>query len=268
MVASRLCAIYDPASGTLTAARAGHAALVLISPDDALAEVDLPDGPALGTSETAPFAAASMPVPDGTVLALTTPALYAALGAQGLLAHLAGAERSLREQCDHILLASGDTGQAGAAVMLLARAAGLDRDDAADLVLDTDERAPAQARALVRTQLGRWGLPEEAVYTTELVVSELVTNVVRYGDPPCRLRLIHADRLSVEVSDGEASSPHLRHARTTDEGGRGLYIVSQLADRWGVRYAAAGRRCGSNNRSVTVSTCPDRGSGVASGRAA
>ncbi|MFD0345049.1 ATP-binding protein [Kitasatospora aburaviensis] len=79
------------------------------------------------------------------------------------------------------------------------------------------------------------------MYATELVVSELVTNVVRYGDPPCRLRLIHADRLSVEVSDGEASSPHLRHARTTDEGGRGLYIVSQLADRWGVRFAATGK---------------------------
>ncbi|MFD9124731.1 SpoIIE family protein phosphatase [Kitasatospora sp. NPDC059571] len=240
LVASCLCAIYDPASGTLTAARAGRPGLVLVPPDGVLTEVDLPDGPVLGTSETAPFAAASMPVPDGTVLALTTPALYAALGAQDL-AQLSGADRSLPEQCDHVLVASGEARQAGAVVLLLARAAGLDRDDAVEWALDPDERAPAHARSLVRAQLEHWELPEETVYTIELVVSELVTNVVRYGDPPCRVRLIRADRLSVEVSDGEASSPHLRHARTTDEGGRGLYIVSQLAERWGVRFAANGK---------------------------
>ncbi|MGW4892297.1 SpoIIE family protein phosphatase [Kitasatospora sp. NPDC004240] len=241
LTASCLCAVYDPASGTLTAARAGGPGLVLVSPDGALAHVDLPDGPTLGTSETAPFAATRMSVPDGTVLALTTPALYADLGAQGLHAHLAPTDRSLRERCDQLLLSSGHAGQAGAVILLLGRTAGLDRDATVDWVLDADERAPAQARSLVREQLGRWGLPDEAVYAAELVVSELVTNVVRYGDPPCRLRLIHADRLSVEVSDGEASSPHLRHARTTDEGGRGLYIVSQLADRWGVRFASTGK---------------------------
>ncbi|MFC5887375.1 SpoIIE family protein phosphatase [Kitasatospora aburaviensis] len=241
LTANCLCAVYDPASGTLTAARAGNPGLVLVSPDGALADVDLPDGPTLGTSETAPFAATRMSVPDGTVLALTTPALYAALGAQGLHARLVPTGRPLRAHCDRLLLSSGDAGQAGAVILLLGRAAGLDRDAAVDWVLDADERAPARARSLVRAQLGHWGLPEETVYATELVVSELVTNVVRYGDPPCRLRLIHADRLSVEVSDGEASSPHLRHARTTDEGGRGLYIVSQLADRWGVRFAATGK---------------------------
>ncbi|WP_052438634.1 SpoIIE family protein phosphatase [Streptacidiphilus jiangxiensis] len=242
LTANCLYAVYDPVSGTLTAARAGHPGLVLVSRDGTLAEVDLPDGPTLGTSETAPFAATRMPVPDGTVLALTTPALFASLGPQALHAHLVAAGgRPLREQCDQTLHASADARHAGAVMLLLGRAIGLDLDASADWNLEPDERAPAQARSLVRTQLGRWGLSEEAVYATELVVSELVTNVVRYGEPPCRLRLIHADRLSVEVSDGEASSPHLRHARTTDEGGRGLYIVSQLADRWGVRFAAQGK---------------------------
>ncbi|MFI8460679.1 SpoIIE family protein phosphatase [Kitasatospora sp. NPDC085464] len=241
LTASCLCAVYDPASGSLTAARAGNPGLVLVSPDGALTEADLPEGPTLGTSETAPFAASRMSVPDGTVLALTTPALYAALGARGLHARLVPGGRPLRDQCDELLLASGDAGQAGAVALLLGRAAGLARDAAVEWVLDADEQAPARARSLVRAQLGRWGLPEEAVYAAELVVSELVTNVVRYGDPPCRLRLIHADSLSVEVSDGADTSPHLRHARTTDECGRGLYIVSQLADRWGVRFATTGK---------------------------
>jgi PAS domain S-box-containing protein len=241
LTASCLCAVYDPVAGALVAARAGGAGLVLVAPDGSLAEVDLPDGPVLGTSETAPFAGTRMPVPDGTVLALTTPALFLALGAQGLHAQLASVGSSLRERCDQALLASEPAGEAGAVILLLGQVTGLAGDDAVDWVLGADERAPAQARSLVRLQLGHWGLPQEAVDTTELLVSELVTNVVRYGKPPCRLGLIRADRLSVQVSDGDASSPHLRHARTTDEGGRGLYIVSQLADRWGVRFTDRGK---------------------------
>ncbi|WP_160311241.1 SpoIIE family protein phosphatase [Streptacidiphilus anmyonensis] len=242
LTASCLCAIYDPVSRTLTAARAGNPGLVFVSPDGALVDMDLPDGPQLGTSETAPFAATRMPVPDGTVLALTTPALFAALGAQGLHAHLVPADGGpLRERCDQVLLASEAAGQSGAVILLLSQATGLVQDAAVDWILDVGERTPAQARSLVRVQLGHWGLPAEVSYTTELLVSELVTNVVRYGVPPCRLRLIRSDRLSVEVSDGAASSPHLRHARNSDEGGRGLYIVSRIADRWGVRSTTRGK---------------------------
>ncbi|MBF9069101.1 SpoIIE family protein phosphatase [Streptacidiphilus fuscans] len=246
LTASCLCAVYDPVAGTLTVARAGHPGLVLIPPDGSLTDVDLPDvglpdGPRLGTSETAPFAAARMPVPDGTVVALATPQLFTALGTQGLRDRLVPVGRLLREQCDQALLAAEVAGEAGAVVLLLGRATGLAGDGAVDWVLDADERTPALARRLVRAQLGRWGLPEEVSHTTELLVSELVTNVVRYGRPPCRLGLIHADDLTLEVSDGAASSPHLRHARTTDEGGRGLYIVSQFADRWGVRFTPTGK---------------------------
>lgn len=56
-----------------------------------------------------------------------------------------------------------------------------------------------------------------------------------------RLRLIRQDVLICEVSDNSNTSPRLRHARTTDEGGRGLFLVARMARRWGTRYTAAGK---------------------------
>lgn len=63
------------------------------------------------------------------------------------------------------------------------------------------------------------------VFTAELVAGEPVTNATRYGDHPIRLRLIHDDTtLICEVSDTSHTAPHLRRARTYDEGGRGLLL--------------------------------------------
>jgi anti-sigma regulatory factor (Ser/Thr protein kinase) len=79
-------------------------------------------------------------------------------------------------------------------------------------------------------------------FTTELIVSELVTNAIRYGTEPIRLRLLlDHDTLICEVSDGSSTSPHLRRAKITDEGGRGLFLVAQYAERWGTRYTARGK---------------------------
>jgi anti-sigma regulatory factor (Ser/Thr protein kinase) len=75
-----------------------------------------------------------------------------------------------------------------------------------------------------------------------LVTSELVTNAIRYGARPIRLRLIHdATTLICEVSDTNHTAPHLRRAKTWDEGGRGLLLVAQLTQRWGSRHTADGK---------------------------
>ncbi|GCB52828.1 serine phosphatase rsbU [Streptomyces sp. NL15-2K] len=89
-------------------------------------------------------------------------------------------------------------------------------------------------------RLATWGL-EEAAFTTELVVSELVTNAIRYATGPIRLRLIKDDPLICEVSDGSSTSPHLRLAQLNDGGGRGLFLVAELTDRWGTRYTSTGK---------------------------
>lgn len=78
-------------------------------------------------------------------------------------------------------------------------------------------------------------------FTTELVVSELVTNAIRYGGPPVRLRLIRDTTLVCEVSDTDSTAPYLRRARAFDEGGRGLFIVAHLTLRWGSRQNGDGK---------------------------
>ncbi|WP_267133507.1 ATP-binding protein [Streptomyces sp. RB17] len=74
-----------------------------------------------------------------------------------------------------------------------------------------------------------------------MIVSELVTNAVRYGSPPLRLQLVKDRTLTCKVYDSNPVAPRLHHAQTVDEGGRGLFIVAQLAQNWGVRYRPDGK---------------------------
>lgn len=102
----------------------------------------------------------------------------------------------------------------------------------------------ASAVAVVRKEATEWladqGLDEEG-FVTELILSELVTNAIRYGSEPITVRLLYDRALICEVSDCSSTSPHLRYAEATDEGGRGLFLVAQFAERWGTRYTARGK---------------------------
>jgi hypothetical protein len=89
-------------------------------------------------------------------------------------------------------------------------------------------------------RLDEWGLAELG-FGMELVLSELVTNAIRYGCEPIHVRLICDRTLICEVSDGTSTSPHLRYAATTEEGGRGLFLVSQMTEHWGTRYSPDGK---------------------------
>jgi anti-sigma regulatory factor (Ser/Thr protein kinase) len=97
--------------------------------------------------------------------------------------------------------------------------------------------APAEARRATREVLGRWELPA-LVDRVVLVVSELVTNSVRYGRPPLRLDLRRLrGRVRVDVHDAVAQEPPLGAPGVIDldrESGRGLLIVSAVADEVGV----------------------------------
>jgi two-component sensor histidine kinase len=103
-----------------------------------------------------------------------------------------------------------------------------------------DPAAVGDVRARATGQVEAWGFGDLAM-TTELIVSELVTNAIRYAEPPIRLRLLRDSRLTLEVADASSTAPRLRHARSMDEGGRGLFLVAQLAHRWGARYTAGGK---------------------------
>lgn len=159
-----------------------------------------------------------------------------------LCAALATPSGSLDETCDRILhglLPPG--GAADDVALLLARTRGLPASQVATWDIPADPALVAPIRKQVLAQLDTWGLGAVS-FTTELVVSELVTNAIRYGSHPIRLRLIHdAATLICEVSDTSHTAPHLRRAKTWDEGGRGLLLVAQLTQRWGSRHTADGK---------------------------
>ncbi|CAL9661251.1 hypothetical protein SUDANB176_07010 [Streptomyces sp. enrichment culture] len=245
--ATCLYAVYDPVSRRCTLAQAGHLPPVLIPPGGPARQLELPSGPPLGTGGL-PFESAEWELPENTVLAFYTDGLVVAPGrdpevGQALLREaLSSASGSLDETCDrvlHTLLSPGGTPDDVA--LLLARTHGLPSSQVATWDIPADPALVAPIRKQVLDQLADWALTE-ASFTAELVVSELVTNAIRYGAPPIRLRLIHdATTLICEVSDTNHTAPHLRRAKTWDEGGRGLLLVAQLTQRWGSRHTADGK---------------------------
>ncbi|MCG7205743.1 ATP-binding SpoIIE family protein phosphatase [Streptomyces arenae] len=263
IVASCLYAVYDPVAGRCCLARAGHVLPTVLDRDGIAALLDLPAGPPLGLGGL-PFEAVEAELPEGSLLALYTDGLIAAHGHdvdEGLASlrdALARPAGSLEDTCDTVLDALLPTDRPRDDVaLLLARTHTLGDGQVAVWDLDPDPAAVGPARADVARQLTAWGL-EELGFAAGLVVSELVTNAVRYGRPPIRLRLIrtgpragprrpdargHADArgLLCEVSDAGGATPHLRRARTYDEGGRGLLLVARLAARWGTRHARQGK---------------------------
>ncbi|WP_406269815.1 SpoIIE family protein phosphatase [Actinacidiphila glaucinigra] len=244
LTAACLYAVYDPLTRTCTMARAGHLAPVIVRPDGSARIVEIPDGPRLGAAGCAPFAAAELDIPEGSVLAFTSSpvlSLHLAGGSTPLGGAPPGRGRPLQELCDEIMYALPAGVDRGVPMLLLARTRPFPPDRVAAWPLGDDTTAVATARAFVRDRLAVWGADEDTAFNTELIVSELVTNAIRYGSPPMRLRLINDRMLTCEVRDTSPASPHLLHARTVDEGGRGLFIIAQLADMWGTRYAEDGK---------------------------
>ncbi|MGW4519126.1 SpoIIE family protein phosphatase [Streptomyces sp. NPDC004393] len=243
LTASCVYAVYDPFARTCTIALADHPPPVIAHPDGRTEVLDLPSGPPLGSVEGPSFAATTVSVADGSVLAFYTASLlHASPSPEALQRLLAHPDRPLQDLCDDVLyrLRDDDT-RHGDVILLLARTHAFPADQIAAWQLDDRPEAVATARAHAQYQLTLWGVDEETAYTTEMIVSELVTNAVRYGTPPLRLRLIKDRTLTCEVHDGNPLAPRLRHAKTIDEGGRGLFIIAQLAQNWGVRYSPDGK---------------------------
>ncbi|MGW0833179.1 SpoIIE family protein phosphatase [Streptomyces prunicolor] len=245
--ATCLYAVYDPVSRRCTLARAGHPPPVMIRPGGPPEPVDLPAGPPLGLGGL-PFESAEFELPEGTVLALYTDGLIENrdrdldVSQRLLFDALYAPSDSLDETCDRILHAVLPPGGAADDVaLLLARTQGLPAEQVSTWDIPADPALVAPIRKQVVEQLDSWNM-SEAGFTAELVVSELVTNAIRYGAHPIRLRLIHdATTLICEVSDTNHTAPHLRRAKTWDEGGRGLLLVAQLTQRWGSRHTADGK---------------------------
>ncbi|AWK11757.1 protein phosphatase [Streptomyces spongiicola] len=243
--ATCLYAVYDPVSRICSVARAGHPPPALVTPEGRVSLPDLPAGPPLGLGGL-PFESEELELPENSVLALYTNGLVEGdahdieAGLDRLSEALGGPVRPLEDMARSVVDTLLPARPADDVALLLARTRTLAPEQVATWVLPAEPTAPARARALTAGKLTEWGL-EEMAFTTELVVSELVTNAYRYAGGPVTLRLIRLHRLICEVSDPSSTSPHLRRARSTDEGGRGLLLVAQLTSRWGTRHAREGK---------------------------
>ncbi|MER5943589.1 SpoIIE family protein phosphatase [Streptomyces sp. NPDC001928] len=243
--ATCLYAVYDPVTRRCTMARAGHPPPVVVTPDGQVSFPEPPPGPPLGLGGMG-FEASEIELAENSLFGLYTDGLVEAAGRdmERGMARLGDILR--RRDLDLDMLCSSavrqlvPVPQPDDIALLLTRTHSLGTEHVVSWEVPVDPAAVADIRSRATRQVHAWGYGELAM-TTELIVSELVTNAIRYAEPPIRLRLLRDSRLTCEVADASSTAPRLRHARSMDEGGRGLFLVAQLAHRWGARYTADGK---------------------------
>ena len=252
-MATCLYAVYDPVAHRITVANAGHPPPVLLHLGGRAEVLRVPAGAPIGVGGV-DFEAVELDAPAGATLLLYTDGLVESrlrdvwTGIEQLreklasTAQLTGVDHPppLEALCDEVLDMLGPGDRDDDIALLAARFDGIAPSDVAYWFLEPEDSAPGRARRLARRALSRWGL-EEMTDSVELLVSEVVTNAVRYASRPITLRLLRTDVLRCEVGDDVPQLPRLRQARATDEGGRGLYLVNRLARRWGATRLSTGK---------------------------
>ncbi|MFE2009108.1 SpoIIE family protein phosphatase [Streptomyces sp. NPDC059491] len=246
--ASCLYLVYDPVTRLCTAASAGHPAPLLVHPNGQVEPLDIALGPPLGQG-IGHYRTAERTLPMGTTLLLYNTALVAeppitpqSLHGRVSPAHpITTAGPSLQALCDSLARDLSPDPLPHDAFLLLARTRTLGPDQTNIWTFPNAPTSASLARKAATAQLADWKLDADVVDSTALIVSELVTNAVRYATGPIQVRLILGTTLTCEVSDDSSTAPHLRRALDTDENGRGLFITAQLTRRWGVRSARRGK---------------------------
>ncbi|SED69558.1 PAS domain S-box-containing protein [Streptomyces sp. 2231.1] len=244
-LATCVYAVYDSVTRRCTFANAGHLPPVLVEPGEAALMLDVPPGMPLGVGGE-PFEEVEVELPEGALLALYTDGLVESRdhpldeGLQAFVGALTDPSRPLEDVCDHVLNTLDTHHGEDDIALLMARVQGLPAESVGDWTLPREPRSVGRAREYARGQLLSWDL-EPLVDTAELLVSELVTNALRYGEGEIRLRLLLDRTLVCEVWDSGLVQPRRRRARDTDEGGRGLQLVGLLSAAWGSRRTPRGK---------------------------
>ncbi|MFE1855884.1 SpoIIE family protein phosphatase [Streptomyces sp. NPDC059489] len=243
-----LCAVYDPISRVCALASAGQPPPILVTPDGSADPVEMEQGLPLGESRL-PFEPTELELPEGSSLVLCSKDLAdprqhgetdaATEPVLDALTRAGTSPEALCESAARFLNPQGTVLPHGVAV-LVAQTHVLGPGQFVTADLSGEAAEVSDVRSFVEHQLSDWQL-EDLAFTTQLVATELVTNAIRYGAPPFRMRLIKDESLICEVSDSSSTAPHLRHAEMGDEGGRGLLLVAQFSRDWGTRYSRRGK---------------------------
>lgn len=237
--------VYDPVTGRCALANAGHVPPVLVRPDGSAELVELPSGMPLGVGNVA-FQTVEMTMPDGGLIALCTDGLVESRerglteGLAALRSCLADPGGSPDDLCDEVLAAMRGARCEDDVALLIARFDRIPSASVANWLMRPHPRTPGNARRLIAATLDDWGLAEH-VDVAQLLATELVTNAIRYTTRPISLRLQRTGNLLCEVGDDDRNLPVLREPGDGDEGGRGVYLIDRIAERWGCGHTATGK---------------------------
>jgi anti-sigma regulatory factor (Ser/Thr protein kinase) len=117
-----------------------------------------------------------------------------------------------------------------------------------DVELPAEASSAAAARAAVRSLLvgpGLQGVPrpdQQAIDRVLLLTSEVVTNAILHARTPLRLTAsVDNGQVQVRVYDSMRLVPRVRSYRADAGTGRGMHLVSALADQWGVDETSSGK---------------------------
>jgi serine phosphatase RsbU (regulator of sigma subunit) len=244
-IATCVYAVYDPVTRACSIARAGHMPPILLHPDGTTELIELPAGLPLGIGSD-PFHMREITLPADGVLALYTDGLVESrdrdidVGIGTLRKLLSVRLRDLEDICDATISAQRPGDERDDIALLLARVRELSPSELSAWTFPAEAQAVGRARRLVRATLADWGLAALAD-TTELIVSELLTNAVNHAGAPIELRLLRGPSLVCEVNDTSPAVPSPRMPGLDDDGGRGLHLVGWLAYRWGTRLTPTGK---------------------------
>ncbi|MEU5627175.1 SpoIIE family protein phosphatase [Streptomyces tendae] len=245
-------AVYDPVSHRVALSSAGHLPPILVSPDGRAGPLPVRPHPGLGAEFALrePFGVHTFVAPPGSLLALYTDGLVEdpAVPIDEGIGRLADAVSAvhpwdtLQQAARRVVSEVMPTRQRDDVTLLLARMIGYRKGDTATWRLPARDDAAARARALVAALLRQWRTRDTTRDSVLLLVSELVTNAVRFAGGPITVRLIRAGPgLLCEVGDTGNGRPRLGRGGLLDDGGRGLHVVHRLTSRWGVRWTDTGK---------------------------
>jgi len=247
-LATCLYAVYDPIAGICLLANAGHLPPLIVRGAGRVEPVAVPSGAPIGVGGVA-FDTVSIPISDGDTLLMYTDGLVEARG-DDIEERIEALAESLRLAspvatdpeglCDALIGTLDPDKHEDDVALLAAQLSSIAASDVAHWLLSPRPAAVGRSRRLVRQTLAGWSLPE-LFDTAELLVTELVTNAIRYATDPIELRLLHTSTLLCEVRDNDHYLPILLEAADLDEHGRGLFLVSRLARRWGSSRTAHGK---------------------------
>ena len=238
-------AVYDPVEETLTLANAGHLPPLLVTAEGAERLVE--HGVVLGAG-SASYDQVEVAFRSDAVLALYTDGLVERrtadidLRIDALATMLVGRDEPLDRLCADAAAMSRDTPDVDDVAVMLVRPDAAERPRIARLDVVPHAARVRDVRQFAAETLREWGEPAHLTEPVQLIVSELVTNVIRHASGHAAgVRLErHADRLVIAVVDPDASPPRRGRAALDDEGGRGLHLVDAVADRWGARQLRGG----------------------------